>query len=359
MTLKLSADIAAATRLVRGGDLMAATRAIQRALRGDSQVQSRAAPYRPSLADAVIDGDFRVVDVEPAVQSHGRFVSRRFSNAAGMREYRLYVPASHAARGLPVIVMLHGCKQGPDDFAAGTRMNALAEEHGFIVVYPHQAANANNSKCWNWFDAKHQQRDRGEPSLIAGITREVLASCEGDAHRVYIAGLSAGGAMAAVMAATYPELYAAVGIHSGLAYASAHDVPSAFAAMRGSKRAKRKTRGDRRARAVPTIVFHGDSDDTVHPKNGEEVISQVSSAAAGEAAETPKTERVVEHGHANGRAYTRTTYVDNQKKRVIEQWLVHGGAHAWSGGSVEGSYSDPQGPDASREMVRFFLSHTN
>jgi poly(hydroxyalkanoate) depolymerase family esterase len=335
---------------------MEATRAIQRALGGGPAPRPNGMPYAPPLHDAVIDGDFHVVDVEPAVQTPGSFVTRSHTGGAGTREYKLYVPATDQARGLPVIVMLHGCQQGPDDFAASTRMNALADEHGFIVVYPRQAANANNAKCWNWFEAKHQLRDSGEPSLIAGITRDVLAECEGDARRVYVAGLSAGGAMAAVMAVTYGELYAAAGVHSGLAYASAHDMPSAFAAMRGSRRAKGKTR-DKRARAVPTIVFHGDSDSTVHPANGEELIAQASSAQ-GEAAVNQAThERVVERGDANGRAYTRTTYLDDKGNAVFEQWLVHGGAHAWSGGSTEGSFSDRQGPDASREMVRFFMQH--
>jgi poly(hydroxyalkanoate) depolymerase family esterase len=363
MNLKIPAALMDATRLVRQGQLTEATHAIQRALRGYAEASSDAAPDpQPELRehDAVIDGDFRVIDIEPPPQKPGRFKTGSYTNAAGTREYKLYVPAAHHPRALPVLVMLHGCKQGPDDFAAGTRMNALAEEYGLIVVYPRQAAKANNSKCWNWFESKHQARDVGEPSLIAGITREVLAAYGADRERVYIAGLSAGGAMAAVMAATYPDVYAAVGIHSGLAYAAAHDVPSAFEAMRGSRRAKRKSRGDRRAHMVPTIVFHGDSDQTVHPSNGEQVIAHASSATAtGEAAghEASKHERSVEHGHASGRAYTRTTYRNDRGEPVIEQWLVHGGAHAWSGGSTEGSFSDPAGPDASREMVRFFLLH--
>jgi len=260
--------------------------------------------------------------------------------------------------------MLHGCAQEPDDFAAGTRMNALAEEHGFIVVYPTQTGKANGSNCWNWFQAEHQQRDRGEPSLIAGITREVLSAYALDARRVYVAGLSAGGAMAAVMGTTYPDVYAAVGIHSGLAYAAARDVPSAFAAMRGegAKRGKRKARTDPAARSVPTIVFHGDSDTTVHPSNGDDVISQASPPSlAAQAQGDPfvQHERSVEQGDVRGRAYTRSTYRDSGGKPVMEQWLVHGAAHAWSGGSTEGSFSDPTGPEASREMLRFFLQHQN
>jgi poly(hydroxyalkanoate) depolymerase family esterase len=279
-------------------------------------------------------------------------------------EYKKYIPAAHLGQAAPLVVMLHGCKQGPDDFAAATRMNALAEEHGFIVLYPRQAAKANVSKCWNWFQAQHQQRDRGEPSLIAGITREVIAAHGLDMRRVYIAGLSAGGAMAAVMGTTYPDVYAAVGIHSGLAYAAARDLPSAFAAMRGdkSKRARRKPRDAASARSVPTIVFHGDSDTTVHPSNGDDLIEQASPQSSGaKARETALSghKRVVESGEISGRTYTRTSYRDLAGKSVLEQWLVHGAAHAWSGGSAEGSFSDPSGPDASREMLRFFLQHEN
>jgi poly(hydroxyalkanoate) depolymerase family esterase len=255
--------------------------------------------------------------------------------------------------------MLHGCKQEPDDFAAATRMNALAEEHGFVVAYPAQAQQANVSRCWNWFQAEHQQRDAGEPSLIAGITREVVAAYGVNARRVYVAGLSAGGAMAAVMGTTYPELYAAVGIHSGLAYAAARDLPSAFAAMRGQKSKRRqKPRGAASAQAVPTIVFHGDSDTTVHPSNVDELTEQAAPRASHEVHDSrTKHEGRVERGDIGGRAYTRTTYRDRGGKTIMEQWLVHGAAHAWFGGSAEGSYSDPSGPDASREMLRFFLQH--
>jgi poly(hydroxyalkanoate) depolymerase family esterase len=234
------------------------------------------------------------------------------------------------------MVMLHGCKQNPDDFASGTRMNQLAEELGFVVVYPAQSAKANVSSCWNWFQAAHQARDAGEPALIAGITREMLARHRLDERRVHVAGLSAGGAMAAVMAVTYPELYSAAGIHSGLGYASAQDLPSALAAMQGQS--GRKPRGA--PADVPLIVFHGDRDTTVHPSNGEHPTSG--------------TLERTEQGNANGLAYTRTTHWNSAGRPVLEHWLVHGAGHAWSGGSPSGSFTDPRGPDASREMLRFF-----
>ncbi len=260
-----------------------------------------------------------------------------FTNSAGSRRYKTYLPSRHATHGLPLIVMLHGCKQNPDDFAAGTRMNRLADELGFAVVYPAQSGKANASACWNWFQPGHQRREAGEPSLIAGITREVIARHHLDARRVYVAGLSAGGAMAAVMGTTYPELYSAIGIHSGLRYAAARDLPSALAAMQGKPA---RMRGASSAPSVPVIVFHGDCDTTVHPSNGQHA--------------TMDTLEKVEQGHVNGRAYTRTTQWDASGKPVLEHWLVHGAGHAWSGGSASGSYTDPLGPDASREMLRFF-----
>ncbi|MEN3352816.1 MAG: hypothetical protein V7640_974 [Betaproteobacteria bacterium] len=359
---------------------MEATAAIQRAL--------GARPRHPSTDDSestVIEGTARVVDVAPtpieplkdaansarfsaapsAARVHhqtGRFVTSSYTNHAGTLEYKTYIPARYQGQALPLVVMLHGCKQNPDDFAAGTRMNELAEEQGFVVVYPKQASKSNVSHCWNWFQAKDQQRDQGEPSMIAGITRTVVEEHRLDARRVYVAGLSAGGAMAAIMGTTYPDVYAAVGIHSGLAYASARDVPSAFAAMRGreSKRSKRKHVRETSARSVPTIVFHGDRDTTVHPSNGDLVIAQASPQPSEQKAHANVDAHgaaSVENASARGRAYTRTTYRDAAGKPVMEHWLVHGAGHAWSGGSADGSYSDPKGPDASREMLRFFLLH--
>jgi poly(hydroxyalkanoate) depolymerase family esterase len=262
----------------------------------------------------------------------GRFLKRSYTNRAGTRAYKTYLPARYRGQSLPLIVMLHGCKQTPDDFAAGTRMNELADELGFIVVYPAQARVANFSRCWNWFWPRDQQRDEGEPSLIAGITRQVIARYDVDARRVYVAGLSAGGAMAAIMGATYPDLYAAVGVHSGLPYASARDAVSALAAMSGQR-----TGAAVPLPSVPTIVFHGDRDTTVHPRNGQYGVA--------------KAKLQSETGEAGGRAYTRTVH---RGRPTLEHWLVHGAGHAWSGGSAKATYTDPTGPDATREMLRFF-----
>jgi poly(hydroxyalkanoate) depolymerase family esterase len=283
-----------------------------------------------------------------------QFVAGSFGSEVGSRSYKLYIPSTYRGTAVPLVVMLHGCTQSPDDFAAGTRMNTLAEEHGCLIVYPGQTHAANAQKCWNWFSPGDQQRDQGEPALIAGITRQVMRDHAVDPRQVYVAGLSAGGAAAAIMGVAYPDLYAAVGVHSGLACGAARDMPSAFAAMRqGAPATQPSGRGpatDGSRRIVPTIVFHADKDHTVHPRNGDQVIAQ--SAAAGGL----RTE--VQRGQVpGGHAYSRTIHADAAGQPVLEQWLVHGGGHAWSGGSAAGSYTDPRGPDASREMLRFFLEH--
>ena len=293
----------------------------------------------------------------PDAPEGARFTTQTFANEAGSRAYKLYVPSTlrDGQQPAPLVVMLHGCTQSPDDFAAGTKMNALAEERGFLVAYPAQPPSANPQKCWNWFNPGDQQRGRGEPALIAGITRQVMRDHAVDPARVYVAGLSAGGAAAAIMGAAYPDLYAAVGVHSGLACGAASDVPSAFAAMAGSGAAapRRSTAGEP-ARVVPTIVFHADRDTTVHPSNGDQVVAQAGAASNGGLRTT------VERGQVpGGRAYSRTLHADaaGGGPALLEQWVVHGGGHAWSGGSPSGSYTDPRGPDASREMLRFFLDH--
>ncbi|WP_370266223.1 extracellular catalytic domain type 1 short-chain-length polyhydroxyalkanoate depolymerase [Hyphomonas atlantica] len=289
---------------------------------------------------------FRRARAKPA-QDDPRFRTRRYSAVAGSRDYKLYVPASLPTGPVPLVVMLHGCTQSPDDFAAGTRMNELAEEQGFLVAYPAQSKAANVKKCWNWFSAADQMREQGEPSLIAGITREIMAEHAVDPGRVYVAGLSAGGAAAAIMGAVYPELYAAVGVHSGLPRGAARDMASAFAAMQGANVATVPVSGQ----VVPTIVFHGDGDKTVHPANAESVITQ---ASAGNRF-TVKSE----DGRAAGDvAWQRTVHTDAGGRAVLENWTIRGAGHAWSGGSQAGTYTDPNGPDASREMLRFFFAQT-
>jgi poly(hydroxyalkanoate) depolymerase family esterase len=245
--------------------------------------------------------------------------------------------------------MLHGCTQSPDDFAAGTRMNFIAEEQNCFVVYPAQPSQANQAKCWNWFRTADQQRGRGEPSLIAGITRQIMDDYVVDRKRVYVGGLSAGAAAAAIMGATYNDLYAAVGVHSGLACGVATDLPSALVAMRQGGSDHKIISGDRPA--VPTIVFHGDRDTTVHPNNGGQILEQ--------SLRTMNAQKQVHRGQVpGGHAYTRTILSDAGGRGMLEHWNIHGAGHAWSGGSPAGSYTDPRGPDATREMLRFFLEHS-
>jgi len=246
--------------------------------------------------------------------------------------------------------MLHGCTQSPDDFAAGTRMNFLAEEQTCLVVYPAQRSEANQAKCWNWFRESDQQRDSGEPSLIAGITRRIMRDYSVDPGRVYVGGLSAGAAAAAIMGATYGDLYAAIGVHSGLACGAAVDLPSAFVAMRQGGRSDDRVIPDDGLR-VPAIVFHGDRDTTVHPNNGDIIVEQF--------VKTTSTQTKVHRGRIpDGHAYTRTIHTDATGRGIFEHWNIHGAGHAWSGGSPAGSYTDPRGPDATREMLRFFLEHS-
>jgi len=385
-------EMAEVTRLTRAGHLADATALIQRLLRGGSPDTEPA----PARADRHITIDLVPDSVEvnePEVrrpqneawrpQNYGKttgfrapgadmpagaklwapapaalpetlppgasFTGKSFTSQAGTRAYKLYVPSGHASgETRPLVVMLHGCTQSPDDFAAGTRMNVFAEKHGCFVAYPAQPASANAQKCWNWFDPNHQRRDSGEPALIAGITRQIMRDHRVDPHRIYIAGLSAGGAAAAVMAATYNDLYAAAGIHSGLACGAATDLPSAFTAMRQGGGTRSRAKG---ARIVPTIVFHGDRDTTVHPCNGDDVIAQATAAAM-------KLRTTVQRGQVpGGHAYSCTVHAAGSGEVLCEQWTIHGGGHAWAGGSPNGSYTDPRGPDATAEMLRFFLQH--
>ncbi len=278
-----------------------------------------------------------------------QFTEHSFSNQAGSRSYKLYIPAGYSSKAVPLVIMMHGCTQSPDDFAAGTQMNALADEMNFLVAYPAQPSSANQSRCWNWFNQKDQKRDTGEASIIAGITQDICNNLSVDKKRVYIAGLSAGGAAAAIMGDQYPDIYAAIGVHSGLASGAAGSIITAMGAMRqGSVSLNQNSQN---GSSVPTIVFHGDKDTTVNPINAKQVITQFKGEN--------NLKVVTKNGSSEGGSkFTVMSYTNSQNNSQLEHWELHGAGHAWSGGSSKGSYTDPKGPDASREMMRFFLSHT-
>jgi poly(hydroxyalkanoate) depolymerase family esterase len=371
-----------ATRFAHSGQLLEATEILRGLLHGEGKAPEPAiseTASKPSGGGPSIGGSDRAAS--PHITSGPQFIERSYSNPAGSRAYKLYIPSGLHNGARPLIVMLHGCAQTPDDFATGTRMNALAEERGCFVAYPAQSASANPSRCWNWHVPGNQLRGVGEPSLIAGITRQIMRDHPIDAQLVYVAGMSAGAAAAAVMGMTYPDLYTAIGVHSGLAWGAASDLSSAFAAMRGARpgaagvlsslanaaerealsvlaawsEASSSEAGEAKARRlVPTIVFHGDEDATVHAYNGDLVIAQSRTT-------TPMDLYTrMEWGQApGGLAYSRTLHTDAGGQAVLEQWVIHGAGHAWSGGSPTGSFTDPRGPDATREMLRFFFSHAH
>jgi poly(hydroxyalkanoate) depolymerase family esterase len=264
--------------------------------------------------------------------------------------YKIYTPPDCPDQGAPVIVMLHGGTQAVLDYAAGTGMIPLADQDHFLVVYPEQDARANPMRYWNWFRPQDQHTGTGEPALIAGITEQVIREYNADPDRVFIVGFSAGAAMATVMAATYPHLYAAAGVHSGLPYGAAHDVSSAFGLMRGANPTSRHDGALR----IPLIVFHGDHDEIVNVVNASHIRRQrLGVNGASTAVDDPK---VTQGQIPGGRAYTQTIY-SGQGQVLLEQWIVHGAGHAWFGGTAGCSYTDPLGPDASAEMVRFFSEH--
>ena len=387
-----------ATRLTRASRLIEATALIQRMLRGETDSEIARLGNGPRTIDGLTetidetkpshfnatpsaklhyfqtlrDAKYRFkypsrhglqgwtrpapLSMPDIVPEGGKFIEAIYANPAGSRAYKLYIPSRYQGQAVPLIVMLHGGTQTPDDFAAGTRMNVIAEEETCLVVYPAQPSHANPAKCWNWFRPGDQRRDRGEPSLIAGITRQVMHDYSVDPRRVYVGGLSAGAAAAAVMGATYPDLYAAIAVHSGLACGAADDLISAFAAMRQGDSRYSSASGeatdileDQRP-FVPTIVFHGDRDTIVHPRNADHVITR--------SMRTTNLQKKVHRGQVpGGHAYTCTIHTDANGQEILEQWCIHGAGHAWSGGSPAGSYTDPRGPDAAKEMLRFFRDH--
>ncbi len=338
-----------AVRFARSGGLRGVVAAVRAAL---GRVFKAKAPGEPARSTPS-GGESGPAPELPQAQ----FREGSHTEGHHVRAFKLFVPPHEAGVPLPLVVMLHGCTQSPDDFAIGTGMNDLALAQGFLVLYPAQSTDAHGHRCWNWYQQQHQQRGQGEPAVLAGMTRAVMAEYRIDSQRVYVAGLSAGGAMAAILGDAYPELFSAVGVHSGLATGSARDLASAWVAMKGHAGHMIwglpgwRVPGSVVTHGRPTIVFHGDSDKTVHPINGARVVA----ASLGASALVPP--RLHRASTAQGCSYTRYTHQDARGHVGAEHWVVHGAGHAWSGGRTQGSYTDPKGPDASTEMLRFFWAH--
>jgi poly(hydroxyalkanoate) depolymerase family esterase len=384
MTSPVRSAIGDALSLLKSGDVMAATTAIQRSLglgkAGDATPESaakadvaglktlaqslfgHAARLQPPGKASVrtLDRNDNLGVVEAARPSpvgkkangdaEQGFSARKFHAASGSLDYKLYVPADHGNRDLALVMMLHGCTQNPDDFARGTQMNRLADEFGLIVAYPHQPRTANAQGCWNWFEARHQQRGSGEPAVLSALAQEIAREFKIAPDRTFVAGLSAGGAMADVLASTHPDVFAGAGIHSGLPHGAACDLVSAFGAMKGGPAVPRQSgqAGGGRAPAIRKIIFHGAADGTVNASNGLQILHQIRRDRRDVAEMTTDTT-------VNGRRVTRTTLDGPDGTALAEHWLVHGIGHAWSGGDQGGSFVEAAGPDASREMIRFFL----
>lgn len=367
MSIDFSAAMRRATTATRAGNAADATRIIQDALAGRSAGEAglpEPRPRRPlgevirTLRRGLPSIDMPSVDLPsaravklPQLPDGAQFLTSSFACAAGTRSYRLYVPASAVDGVAGLVLMLHGCTQTPEDFAAGTNMNAIAEANRLLVAYPAQTRANNAASCWNWFNPADQRRDAGEPAILAGLARTLAKEFEIPQGQVFAAGLSAGGAMAAVLGATYPDVFAAIGVHSGLPAGAANDVVSAFAAMRGDSVMTSAPTPTAEAGPGPrTIIFHGTADRTVHAGNAERL------AAAAKARAPSGTSRSERGTAGSGRSYARTLVEDPQGTVAVELWMIEGAGHAWAGGKKEGSYTDPSGPDASAEMVRFFLS---
>jgi poly(hydroxyalkanoate) depolymerase family esterase len=303
------------------------------------------------------------------VKADSSFVHGSFTNDYGSRNYKLYIPSGYKGQSVPLVVMLHGCGQNPDDFAAGTKMNAIAERETFLAVYPEQSADANTNKCWNWFVPEHQEKGKGEPSIIAGITKEISSEYNVDKKHVNIAGMSAGGAMTVIVGAAYPDIYAAIGVGAGLEYKAAHDLISAVGAMETGGPDPDQQGGlaylasNGVGRIVPTILFHGDTDLVVNVVNGHQTISQWAQTNdyADDGSNNDSIDDIADSvilGQvSDGYSYKRSIYHDARGNEIMEKWIVETMGHDWSGGSPDGSHTDPKGPDASEEMIRFFMEH--
>jgi poly(hydroxyalkanoate) depolymerase family esterase len=369
----------AARRSNIGRQLAAAERSLRRLWRKDLAGQAFTTAFvtvapDPAVTEAVAEINATRIETPEAPAApdvlpkprRAAFTRQVFEFEGERYDFNLYVPplppiasTPEALTRVPLVVMLHGCKQDAPDFARGTTMNELAAKTPCLVLYPEQLVKANQMRCWNWFDSAHQCRHAGEPAMLAALTQQVIARYPVDPSRVYIAGLSAGGAMAAIVATHNPNLFAAVGVHSGLPPGAAHDVMSAFSAMRNGGRSRAP--GDPAALkdVMPTIVFHGDADRTVHPDNGDQIVLAATAALTASGVRLKRSVIPQDMSAPTGelRHTLRTVYSAEDRRNYVEYWSVEAGPHAWSGGSAAGSFTDPHGPNASAAMLAFFLQH--
>ncbi len=315
--------------------------------RQSAPTASPAATPTPPVAPATLDPS--------APPAQGRMIRDRFAYGVMTRHYRLYCPAlpeQRAGQRLPLVVMLHGCRQDPDDFAAGTAMNEAAQRDGFFVLYPAQTRRAHHLGCWNWYRLLHQQRDLGEPGLLAALVRQTMARHPIDPERVFVTGLSAGGAMAAILGEAYPELFSAIAVHAGVPVGLARSAPRAIAVMKRGPIAGIARRAP--SHALPLLVVQGMADGVVHPDNAQRLVDDARMGLAARTGPLQAQRETAADSGAGGHRWTRETHRDDHGHAWIESWSVDGLAHAWSGGRPTGSYTDPAGPDATAITLRFF-----
>ncbi len=291
----------------------------------------------------------------------GRWIRRRYTGTAGTRLYDVYVPGGARRGRMPMVLLLHGCRQTGTDFGRDSGFAELADTAGFVLVMPRQEVQHQLQRCWRWYDAEHQQRDEGEPAILRGIVDDVPLVLPGgriDRRRVFVAGLSAGGAMALILATTYPDVFAAAGVHSATAYRSATRGVNALGAM-----AARGAGPDSGAagRMAPVVLLHGTDDAIVRPPNADRIVDQWLASrrgavnGPGRAAVRPlaSTKALV----VGGRRCLRTRWYTVGGRRVLEYWRVDGLGHAWSGGSARAAFIDRAGPSAAQVMWTFFGKH--
>ncbi|MBP6395652.1 MAG: PHB depolymerase family esterase [Giesbergeria sp.] len=380
-----------ATQMMYGGHLMGATEAMQRALMGplsdvpththvSTEVLDALLPDRNTLTaltglagltgltgltglGSAQDRSADAAASAPETEAPGSFERVTLAHDGAQHHYLLYVPPGAAAgTPMPLVLMLHGCSQDADDFAAATGMNQAAAAANALVLYPAQARNANPGGCWNWFESSNQHRGQGELGLMVAMVRDVMARHSVDAQRVYAAGISAGGAMVALLGREYPEMFAALGVHSGLQAGAADNMMAALSAMNNgaklgpSSPSARAATHSSSALHPALIVFHGDADTTVSAKNGEQLVDAALQAALGD--KGAAVQETQSGQSAAGQRFTRHLYRAKASAPVlVEYWVLHNAGHAWSGGSAKVSQTDPRGVNATQEMLRFFLEH--